>query len=402
MNSTLALICASVLVLGLTRSAIRRTRWIPAEPFIATVIGFLFGPHVLNAAATSLRGGPGLLEATARITIALTIMSMAVSFPWRLVRNGWKPLILGIALLTFAMWIVSAAVAVLVLPLQLWLCLTIAAAIAPTDPVLAGSVASGQLAREHLPGRIRHFIRAESACNDALAYPLVYFSLAVAAGLTTRELRSLMLETLAMDVAGAGVLGAVLGFVAGKLTSWARQNDHAESFSGTAIITATSLGTMACSQLVGGDGFIAVLMAGLSFSFVMHDHDIDLRSDLDATVLPFFSVPVFFLFGAFLPVADWRVHAFAFTLLTAGSLFLRRLPFMFLNRSHWPLLRRTRDAVFVGWFGPIGIAALYYGLVAARKTHEPVIHAAVSAVVLGSIIVHGLTATELTKRFPER
>ena len=41
-----------------------------------------------------------------------------------------------------------------------------------------------------------------------------------------------------------------------------------------------------------------------------------------------------------------------------------------------PLLRcdmRGLDAAFLGWFGPVGVAALYYGTFAARETGDPAV-----------------------------
>jgi NhaP-type Na+/H+ or K+/H+ antiporter len=58
--------------------------------------------------------------------------------------------------------------------------------------------------------------------------------------------------------------------------------------------------------------------------------------------------------------------------------------------------------LFNGWFGPIGIAALFYATHAERSTDQPIVWTVASLVIFASIVVHGITATPLCRAFGAR
>jgi sodium/hydrogen antiporter len=57
-----------------------------------------------------------------------------------------------------------------------------------------------------------------------------------------------------------------------------------------------------------------------------------------------------------------------------------------------PDLRYRHDALFVGWFGPIGVAALYYAALASRQLGDEQVWLLATLVITASILVHGVTA----------
>jgi sodium/hydrogen antiporter len=80
-------------------------------------------------------------------------------------------------------------------------------------------------------------------------------------------------------------------------------------------------------------------------------------------------------------------------------LLLRRPPVWLLLQPLLPSLRNRREVSFNGWFGPIDIAALFY---AAEATHITELHQVwtlASLVVFASILVHGISATPLIRRY---
>lgn len=56
------------------------------------------------------------------------------------------------------------------------------------------------------------------------------------------------------------------------------------------------------------------------------------------------------------------------------------------------LLLARREALFLGWFGPIGVAAVYYALLAQERMHDPLHWHAASLVIALSILAHGVTS----------
>src|SRR5690606_9725442 len=80
-------------------------------------------------------------------------------------------------------------------------------------------------------------------------------------------------------------------------------------------------------------------------------------------------------------------------------LLLRRLPFLLILKRWIPELQDTRDALFLGWFGPIGVAALFYAMLALRQTGHEIVWTMGSLLICASLVVHGVTAAPFTKRY---
>ena len=53
----------------------------------------------------------------------------------------------------------------------------------------------------------------------------------------------------------------------------------------------------------------------------------------------------------------------------------------------------------MGWFGPIGIAALYYAIDAKEKTGKEDVWVLTSLVVFASTLIHGLTSSPFEKLY---
>jgi sodium/hydrogen antiporter len=60
------------------------------------------------------------------------------------------------------------------------------------------------------------------------------------------------------------------------------------------------------------------------------------------------------------------------------------------------------NALFLGWFGPIGVAALYYANLSLKETGIEAAWTVGSLVICASILAHGVTAAPLTKLYGRR
>jgi hypothetical protein len=58
-----------------------------------------------------------------------------------------------------------------------------------------------------------------------------------------------------------------------------------------------------------------------------------------------------------------------------------------------PLRGKTKDVLFLGWFGPVGAAALYYAACSLRETGLEEVWVVGSLVICASLLVHGIIAT---------
>jgi sodium/hydrogen antiporter len=101
-----------------------------------------------------------------------------------------------------------------------------------------------------------------------------------------------------------------------------------------------------------------------------------------------------------LPWEGWLELGWGGLLLVAAVLVLRRLPAVLALRPLLgPLRSKGKDVLFLGWFGPIGAAALYYAAFSYRETGIEAAWTVGSLVICASLLVHGISATPLTKLY---
>lgn len=115
---------------------------------------------------------------------------------------------------------------------------------------------------------------------------------------------------------------------------------------------------------IGSDGILAAFVAGLLFNRFANSSDEADEQKIQETVLRLFTFPIFVLFRIVLPVEQWLALGWSGLALAAGVLLFRRIPMMVVFRTVVSSIHDNRDALFAGWFGPIGVAALFYTTVA--------------------------------------
>ncbi len=92
-----------------------------------------------------------------------------------------------------------------------------------------------------------------------------------------------------------------------------------------------------------------------------------------------------------------RSRVFAVPALVAAVLLLRRIPAVLLLKPLVGDLRTGAEALFVGWFGPMGVGALFFAAVAHEETGNPDVWPVATLLIAASIVVHDLTATPLSR-----
>jgi NhaP-type Na+/H+ or K+/H+ antiporter len=312
---------------------------------------------------------------------------VALRYPLRDARSTLRPVLLLLAVAMPLMALLTAGLSALVLGVGLGAAALLGAALCPTDPVLASSVVTGDPAEEDLPARDRQILSLESGANDGLALPLVLAAVALAGTLSGGDAA---LESL-WQVLGAVVVGLATGWLGGRALRLGAE--HGSTDPGplalfTAVVALTVLGL---SGLVHVDGILAVFVCGLAFNGVSTGAERTSDVTIDEAVNRFLVLPLFIGVGAALPWAAWAELGWRGPALAVAVLLLRRLPVLLLLRR--PLRLGWPDAVFLGWFGPIGVSALFYlALEAKRSGADPVVLAAGSLVVVASTVVHGVTA----------
>jgi NhaP-type Na+/H+ or K+/H+ antiporter len=154
-----------------------------------------------------------------------------------------------------------AVVAHFVFGLDWWLAVLIGAVLAPTDPVLAGSVT---VSRAGDDDRLRYGLSGEAGLNDGAAFPFVVFAL------LWMEHESIggwvgrwALAEVVWAVPAGLITGYVLGQAGGRLTIFLRRaHRDAESPNDFMALALIAL-SYAITQAMGGWGFLAAFAAGV-------------------------------------------------------------------------------------------------------------------------------------------
>lgn len=386
---------AVVAVLGLLVASLSgRIDQLPiSEPLVAVVAGVAVGPQVLGwVRPPELGGGRHLLTEVAVVLLALSMMAIAMRYPFAEVRRVAASVGALVLVAMPLMALLSAGVAWAVLGPAAGVgaatALLVGAAVCPTDPVLSSSVVTGELAERDIGGRSRRLLSLESGANDALALPLVVAAVAVAGPLSAGSAATEVVRTLV----GGLVLGLAVGYVAARAVRFGESHGAAEPGPIVVLTVVLALGTLAAARLLGVAEVLAVLVAGLTLNAGWSGHDRLRAATFDEALNRYAVLPFFVLLGAALPWSAWAETGWPLLLLVVGVLLLRRLPVLVLLRR--PLGLPWRDAWFLGWFGPIGVSGLYYLLeVGHRVPGSALVVTAGTAVVVASTVVHGLSGS---------
>lgn len=154
---------------------------------------------------------------------------------------------------------------------------------------------------------------------------------------------------------------------------------------------ALSLFALTLAHLVGSDGILAAFAAGVAFNMRIDRSEEFGQQKVQEAISRLCNLPVFVLFGAMLPWAEWYRLGMGAVLFAVAVLLLRRPGAVLLTAAAGMRLPR-RDDVFLGWFGPIGVAAIYYALLAKERTGDPLYWHAGSLVIVLSVLAHGVTS----------
>ncbi len=277
-----------------------------------------------------------------------------------------------------------------------WLALVIGAALAPTDAALG----AGIMVNPVVPARIRRLINVESGLNDGIATPFVLVALAGAA--TAAHEHSVGPAEAAAELVLGVLVGGAVGGVGGYLMQLARRRDWAaEGFAGPAV-----LGLAACAYAsalaLHGNGFIAAFVGGLAYRALGGRRGERLVPFVEETG-GLVSLLVWLAFGAIAVVPtlqslSWATAGYALLSLTV----IRMVP-VALALAGGGLGRLA--VVFIGWFGPRGLASVVFALLALEDlgpatAARPV--AVITFTVLLSVLLHGVTAEPLARRYGPR
>lgn len=411
LNLVITAIGAIVLLLGLVSDYFRKNWW-TSDPLAALVLGILLGPNILGLLDPARWGlsTDHLLEQTARLTMAIGLMGVALRLPQHYFFRHWRSLAVILGLVMPIMWVASGLLVHWILGLPFWEAMLVGATITPTDPIVSTAIVTGVVAKDNLPDRTRDVISAESGANDGLAYPLVVLCILILERTTSRGeplssaavLPHWFTQVVVWEVGGAVLFGIGFGSVAGYLLKWAERRNLIENSSFLAYSIALSLTALGVGKLMGTDGILGVFITGLAFGNAVGGKQRSDEDNVQEAINRFFTLPIFILLGLMLPWQGWAsLGGWKLGLLAGAVLLLRRLPAVLLLKRWIHPMQNFPEALFVGWFGPVGVAALFYAGYCLRRTGIEEVWFICALMICASIVAHGLSSTPLTQRYGE-
>ncbi len=252
---------------------------------------------------------------------------------------------------------------------------------------------------------MRDIISAESGANDGLGYPFLFLPIYLMDRGTLpvgASIKEWVISTIIYQIGLSCVLGALIGYIARKTLKEAHRRrliDH-ESFLAYGIGLAFL--TLGLVGILGADDVLACFVVGNSLTwqdfYRLENEDETFQDVIDSLL----NAAIFIYLGALLPWAEFGNGAIglsAWRLIVLGILVLivRRLPWVMAWYPLIPSLDSWREAVFAGYFGPIGVSAVYYAILAVERLPEPrqrlreVIYPVVLFLALTSTVAHGIT-----------
>jgi sodium/hydrogen antiporter len=388
----LAVLASVVFVFGLVSRRLEGT--VLTAPLVFVAAGVILGPAGLGLVEFKLDDHTVLL--LGEVALAIVLFTDAARTKLSALRqNEGLPLrLLGIGMpLTIALGTVVAAL--VLTDLSFWEAAIVGAVLAPTDAALGQAVVSNP----RVPLRVRQALTVEAGLNDGLSVPFLALFLSLAVVEEELQPASYWIR-FALEQVGLGVLvGAGVGMAGGWLVSLASKRGWMTDSSQRLALLALALIAWALADQLGGNGFIAAFVGGLVVGPTVErvGEQLILFTEAEGQLL---NLSVFFIFGVLvvglIQPLSWEVALYGLLSLTL----IRMLP---VAASLVGTRLRGVSVLFMGWFGPRGLASIVLGLIVVAEAPllagREQIELVVALTVLLSVLLHGITAAPLSAKY---
>ena len=395
MYEDLALLALFILIYSSVAGRIERT-WV-SGPIVFTLFGLLIGPVGLNL--LSFKADRETLSTLAELTLALVLFTDAAGADIGVLRKTKElPVRLLLIGLPLTILLGFGVGVILVEKLSLFEMALLATMLAPTDAALGKAVVTN----EAVPDPVRQGLNVESGLNDGICVPILFVFLALATGKGGEGGPWQLAMKLVAEEIGIGLaVGLALTTMAALLLKFAKGKGWLTHTWIQVPVVALALGCFAVAQFLGGSGYIAAFSGGLLFAVLTKQHreEVQLAAEGIGDTL---ALITWVIFGA--AVVGQAVGNFSWLILLYAVLSLtliRMLP-VFLSLTGMGV--STEGKLFMGWFGPRGLASIVFAVIVvnAKVPNSGPIAMTVVCTILVSILGHGITANPWAKAYGER
>ena len=338
------------------------------------------------------------LRLLAELTLAMVLFADAANADISIVKRnlGLPERLLGVGLpLTIVLGFLVAAV---VFPrLEILEMALLAAILAPTDAALGEPVVTNPA----VPAAMREALNLESGLNDGICVPIVVLLLGLAVGTKLRAGLSGMSHACCQGDRDWADRRAGLTWLTTLMLRFAESRGWISEHWVEIPIVALAAACFAAAQALGGSGFIACFVGGLLLSGLRAHHKEELLRGAEhmGEALALLTWVVFGGIVVTRIIDRFTLPALLYAILSLTV--IRMLPvFLCLIGTR----TSTADKLFIGWFGPRGLATIVFAVLVLDKKlpGDDTIISAAGWTVLLSVIAHGMTANPLVRRLATR
>jgi NhaP-type Na+/H+ or K+/H+ antiporter len=359
-------------------------------PIVFVAAGFLMGPMALgwfdgDVSRTELR-------VLADLTLALILFIDAANADLAILRRQFRiPSRMLLAGLPGVIFLGTVTAAWLFDTLTLFEAALLGTMLAATDAALGKAV----ITNEAVPKQIREGLNFESGLNDGLCVPILFVFIALALGNGGESGGTMLAIQLVLQELGIGLaVGLGLTALGTRALRWCQDRGWVTDIWKQVTVVALAIACFAVAQSLHGSGYIAAFTGGLLFGYKAQEatHKLVFASEGVGETL---ALMTWFVFGAavigqYFKYVTWEMLLFAVLSLTV----IRMLP-VFLSLSGTG--QSTSSKLFLGWFGPRGLASIVFAIIVLNREVPggEFIAVVVALTVFLSLVAHGVSANPL-------
>jgi NhaP-type Na+/H+ or K+/H+ antiporter len=390
MTGQLAILAVFVFLFSIFAGRIERS--FISGPMIFVFSGILMGPMFLGW--FSGEGQRSMLRLLADVTLSLFLFTDAANanlsvlkrrfgIPSRMLLIGLP----GVIVLGFLLALVTFDT------LTVYEAALLGTMLAATDAALGKPV----FTHPSVPAQLREGLNVESGLNDGLCVPILFVFIALELGSEYGSGGGLIIRLLAQELGIGLLVGGAVAVVGAWLIQVCERAGWVSKLWLQVSAIALAIACYAIAQSLHGSGYIAAFTGGMAFGYITEKqaHELTFTAEAEGQT---FALLTWFLFGSAITKEivgqfSWEIVAYALLSLTL----VRMLPiYLCLAGTGEPI----RNRLFLGWFGPRGLASIVFAVIVLDNELEgaPFIALIVICTVLFSLVLHGITSNPIASR----
>jgi NhaP-type Na+/H+ or K+/H+ antiporter len=361
-------------------------------PIVFVIAGLLMGPLGLGWFDGSVSNTG--LRVLADLTLALILFIDAANADLGVLKRQFR---LPSRMLLFGLpgviFLGTLTAALLFDTLSLFEAAILGTMLAATDAALGKAVVTNKA----VPTQIREGLNIESGLNDGLCVPILFVFIALAIGSGAEGGSTTFALKLVAEELGIGlVVGLGLTAIGTWAFRWCRDKGWVTDIWKQVTVVALAIACFSVAQSLHGSGYIAAFTGGLLFGFKARDatHRLVLAAEGTGETL---ALMTWFVFGA--AVIGQSVEYFTWEMLVYALLSLTVIRILPVYLSLSGTGESAASKLFLGWFGPRGLASIVFAIIVINKgvPEGKFIAMVVVLTVFLSLVAHGVSANPLAR-----